>query len=184
MFVKKTSKKRRLMLHPLMDVFFILMLFFLITAASRQQNGQGLDIPVRYAVPVPDFGRTNLFLQIADKGNINEPDSVYWIDFYYAGGTGDIPDTNKFSVDEITSKFRTFAWDLRNDGRSEINVVIRCPIDLPYATAEKIKNVLFGVSCNIAGAKVDYALLAGSIEDIEVVDVNKKGKKTRLKFGD
>ena len=159
-FKELNIPKRRLVLHPLMDMFFILMLFFLIIASVRNPNPNiGEGKPYRCVIP-EQTGKATLLLQLYK-------DSVIWMDYRFMDKGADT-----ISFLQIRPGFQRFADTVREVGGGEINIAIRCPAELAYENIDNIKHLLTSITDKINGINITFALLGGSADDIDFQNIN------------
>jgi biopolymer transport protein ExbD len=171
-FKKAKAGRRKLMLFPLMDVFFILLIFFLAIAAIRfEKPGEENRTKSDYAfTPVEDNGETHILIQINPGNN-----SFTWLDSRSGNIIGQqgitAPDLTH-PLDDLKDMAREFCDQAEKCSADLINIAVRCPNDLPYGTAwdiqKTLRQAIEGDSTMAATSRftVNIALLPGSLNDI------------------
>lgn len=161
---------RRTQLHSLIDMAFILLLFFLVTSMLAKMGGseQKLAIPT----PKNEPGRAQIVIQIIDENR-----------FWYLGESARQAALeilqNTFLSDaaikeEIIKSFRTLECDrsrlwsniqalkaeAAQHSSNQYFVVIRCPDELPYGVVMDIIHALSGVD------NIQFGCVGGVLSDI------------------
>jgi len=136
-FRRFRHEKRKLMLFPLMDMFFILLLFFLINIGVESEQGEKV-----YTNVVPNEGEGKAQILIRMIGT----DQVLWLDnttFLGAWQDG-FPDSHVIPVSrqQFGDKFRHFRDVYGECLRNDVLTVICCPDDLNYRDVEGLQDSL------------------------------------------
>jgi biopolymer transport protein ExbD len=126
------------MLFPLMDMFFILLLFFLVTAGFSPKPPA--DKSVYSAVPRPDVGEAQFLLQMTS------PTKIVWLDnlTFKGSWTNDFPaaQTIGSSELELEERLNRFVREYGDCLRDNVNAVIRCPDSLTYGDIATVQENL------------------------------------------
>ena len=171
-FRRPKEIRRRLMLFPLMDVFFILLIFFLAIAAIKfEKPGRIDEIKSVYAsTPVPQMGKTHVLIQVNTDG------SFIWLD---SGSRNLIQQQGSAAFRSMTyplnllqQKAREFCDHASRCSARQINIAVRCPDDLPYGEVwdiqKSLREVIEGdsTSAQSSSFSVKVSLLPGSRDEI------------------
>lgn len=161
--------KRRLMLFPLMDMFFILLLFFLVNIGTKEKGG---DKAYKSAVPIQTMGEAQILLHMVNAY------SVLWLDnttFHQEWQQGFpqshiIPISQPVFQAKLGRFYRTYGKCLRKD----ILTVIRCPDSLNYGYVVDLQDSLSAVFRDVMdGFTPKFSLLeAGPLPSINSVTVD------------
>lgn len=168
-FRKLTQENRKIQLVSLIDLIFILLIFFIITSVLiRLTKGESkLFIPT----PKNEAGEAQIFIQMLDEYN------SLWIDhtaidtlnlYTYKLNT---PVNNEKKVNILLEKMTLNETELnlridklKRESRKypgkEYFVIIRCPEELPYNLSMNIFEKF------IDTPNIEYGCLAGSIDDV------------------
>ena len=169
-FRKLSQEKRSVPLTSLIDLIFILLIFFIISSVMiKLTKGESkLYIPT----PINEPGEAQVLIQILDE------DSYLWLDhtaidtlLFYRSQLPD-PKDHRAKVDLLLDKMTLnsqMLYDrLANLAESsnfqrnrEYFIMIRCPDHFPYYYATNIIERLAG------NPNFEYGCVAGSIEDIK-----------------
>ena len=169
-FKKRSHGNRKIQLVSLIDLIFILLIFFIMTSVLiKITRGEAkLYIPT----PKNEPGEAQVLIQILDR------DKYLWLD-HTAVDTlhryrSELPDANdsKIKVDLLLSKMVVDVTGLKNrlhDLESlsirrlnkEYFVLIRCPDDLPFYYATEIVEML------VDNPTFEYGCVSGTISDIK-----------------
>ena len=133
-----SHQKRRLVLFPLMDVFFILLIFYLFVE-QFQPMAAFVDVPKKSGL-----GQVNAVVQILDEGRYVWIDSTCLESF----GTGEINLTSERQTEFLhdlskeRGRFRadllTLDSTLKEQKLTSYAVLLRCPGNLPYAVVSEM----------------------------------------------
>ena len=168
-FRKLASEKRKIQMVSLIDLIFILLIFFIIASILiKLSKGESqLFIPT----PKIEPGEAQIFIQILDE------DNSLWIDHtaidtlnLYTYKLSDKINNaqkvdillNKMTLDKagLNDRINKLKDDSHDQPSKEYFVVIRCPEELPYHLAMNIFEKF------IDAPNIQYGCLAGSIRDI------------------
>ena len=173
--------RRKLMLFPLMDMFFILLLFFLVTAGFSPKPPA--DKSVYSAVPRPDIGEAQFLLQMTS------PSKVVWLDNLSFRGSwaSDFPQAQTVGASklELEERLNRFVDEYGDCLRDDVVAVIRCPDSLTYGDVASLQENLklafekslknHNLKMSIVGC-VDFDI---SVDSVATVD---GGKKVQLRW--
>lgn len=188
--IEETSKSK-VELIPLMDMVFILLVFFLVTMFVTQlsKQEQKLDIPT----PKNEPGRAQIMLQILPGGDF------VWIDSCATSIVNDVEDNfgylspqmlrakkveevlkrSRYTPQNFEKKLTAFVEQANADPNASYFVLIRCPNEVPYfRVVDVIKYLTDCVYHNI-----DYGCVGGTIGQIEncrQIKVVREGKRENL----
>lgn len=169
--------KRKLMLFPLMDMFFILLVFFLINIGVKSEKGEKA---YANAVPNEGLGKAQILLQMIGT------DRVLWLDnttFLGALRPG-FPQSYVISSSRqlFSDKFQNFHNQFQGCLRNEVLAVIRCPDDLDFGAVEQLQD-----SLSVAFREVmsDFTLKfslvpAGPLDSIVAEPLDQDRRRVRL----
>lgn len=156
--------RRRLMLFPLMDMFFILLLFFLVTSGfSPKPEGRTGAL---HNIASPTIGQAQVLLQLETR------DSLVWLDNsrLSAGLNAGLFGRNRIGSDglALNAQVAAYARSLETCTPPDIVIVLRCPDTLNYGFVNRIMNdVRSAFKQHVKGHGVQYSLLPGLREDID-----------------
>ena len=173
-FRKRETDRRKIELISLIDVVFLLLLFFLVTSfvihLSKQE--QKLDIPT----PKNIRGRTQILIQLMERGNffwidensvtmvrkIREEKSYLPTNLINAEILNKLLNTNSFSETGFKAKLQEFVRKADQDPRAKYFVLIRCPNEIPYF---RVVDIIKTLSSSKYG-NIKYGCVGGSIAQI------------------
>jgi biopolymer transport protein ExbD len=168
-FKKLSNENRRLPLVSLIDLIFILLIFFIVTSTMiRLTRGESrLHIPT----PKNEPGEAQILIQIIDENNYLWLDHTAIDTLYRHNRLLRKPADARAKVDLLLEKMtlNTEALMLRLDNlqeslsnglKKEYFVLIRCPEALPYFYATHIVERL------VHNPYVEFGCVAGELEDI------------------
>ena len=185
------------MLFPLMDMFFILLLFFLVTAGIEQQ--EQADPGVFYAIPVETTGKVQVLIQMIDR------DSILWLDntCFYSGWKDDFDQRNRTSISpsDLRKKVKRYLEEMGSCVGKEILAIIRCPRDLVYgdvlrleqnlqsalesSSASLVESEINSNRTTIPQRKITLGLVVGEALDIEPGEIKiLRNGKVRINWPD
>ena len=169
---KSRVARRKLMLFPLMDMFFILLLYFLVTSGISRTSGVK-KMPT--AVPVEGIGEAQILLQVVDA------DSVFWLDntsFHDRNWQGDNPASYVIPVSKVAFEqkldriYSTYGQCLRRD----MLAVIRCPNNLMYADILALQDSLSAAfKVVMRDFTLEYSVLEGEFKSVTQWKVKDQG---------
>lgn len=161
------------MLFPLMDMFFILLLYFLVTSGITRTSGVK---EFSNAVPVEGIGQAQILLQVVGA------DSVLWLDntsFHEQNWQGDNPASYVIPVSKMAfeqklgSIYSTYGQCISPG----LLAVIRCPNNLMFGDIVALQDSLsaaFKVVMRDPGFKLEYSLLEGEFNSVTNWTVQKR----------
>ncbi|MBN1783187.1 biopolymer transporter ExbD [bacterium] len=171
-FKKKYSAKQPPELVSLIDMIFILLVFFLVTSFAIKMPLQERSL----LVPTPENkpGRAQIFIQFLDE------DHLFWLDesanrdvetwdrelFYMLGDQKNreiiqrLIRKNQMPSGDFYGKLRLFVQHAKMQRNRTFFIVIRCPDHVPYVAVMKVLSILSQAD------NVEYGCLGGSIDDL------------------
>lgn len=168
---KARIARRKLMLFPLMDMFFILLLYFLVTSGITRTRGVK-ELPT--AVPVEGTGEAQIVLQVVVA------DSVLWLDntsFHEQNWQGDNPASYVIPVSKVAFEqklgriYDTYGHCLNQD----MLAVILCPNNLMYGDIVALQDSLSAAfKVVMRDFTLEYSLLEGEFKSVSDWTVKKQ----------
>lgn len=171
-FRKKKPQKETIELVSLIDMIFILLVFFLVTSFAIKMPLQERSL----MVPTPENkpGRAQILIQIIDENHIfwldesANRDVVTWNQelFYLLGDQKNreiinrLIKKNSLELRDFQYKLKLFIQDAKLYRNRTYFTVIRCPDHVPYVTVMKILSSLSQAD------NVEYGCLGGTIKDL------------------
>lgn len=166
--LSQTGRTRRLSLFPLMDMFFILLLFYLAVTLKGYQHMQ--EKASLYSTPNDEFGRAQILIQVIDRN------SVLWLDnssFTENNGGAGIISENMWRVSDLSDRMAIFEETLGPCIGREIYIVIRCPDSIEFGDVVELQNQLSQLSEEVMQDRdFRYLLMYGSIVDIRESEID------------
>ena len=191
-FKNKRKIKERVELVSLIDMIFILLVFFLVTSFVIRLPFQerGLSVPT----PENTMGRAQIMVQLLDER------TVFWLDENASELVGNIEETygylsagrlrNRILSELINTNVMTYESflgeldRLRGRANSDPNaryfVLIRCPNEIPYS---RIIEIIAKIS-DTSYRNIKYGCVGGTIRDIQecrriytVVELDSQGNR-------
>jgi len=166
---KLVHGSRRVPLVSLIDLIFILLIFFVITSIMiRLTRGESkLYIPT----PTNEPGEAQILIQIIDENNSlwldhTAIDTLYRYSHLLSPGGEPRAKVDlllaRMTIDEesLAGRLTRLRESLAGGLKKEYFVLIRCPENLPYYYATRIIEKL------VDNPYIDYGCVSGSIEDI------------------
>lgn len=173
----RRKPRRKLMLFPLMDMFFILLIFFLVTSGFSpvppEQSGTFNNVP-RTAV-----GEAQILIQV-----INEQE-IFWLDNTSFDGEwqSDFFNSNRIPMQIEFLRERLLQW-YESVGMcvgDEVLVVVRTPHELPFRSVVYLEESLKDMfESNLARFDVVFSLLPGSLDDIAIEGIDADPRQARI----
>ncbi len=161
-------QKRRLVLFPLMDVFFILLIFYLFVE-QFQPMAAFVEVPQKTGT-----GQVNAVVQILDEGR------YVWIDSTclksFAAGERRLSDERRTEflngLSEDMGQFRAdlarLDSTLKEEKLSSYSVLLRCPGALPYATVSNMVQEVDEVELKQNQYQLQLAVLGGDPSSLTI----------------
>ena len=168
-FKRSHYQKRRSMLFPLMDMFFILLLFFLVNIGTKEKGG---DKAYQSAVPIQTMGEAQILLHMINA------DSVLWLDntTFHQDWRQGFPQSHIIPISQpvFQAKLGRFYDTYGRCLRKDVLTVIRCPDSLNYGYVVDLQDSLSAVFKDVMnGFTPKFSLLeAGPLPSINSVTVD------------
>lgn len=172
-FKRFNSNNRRTQLHSLIDMAFILLLFFLVTSmiAQLKKSEQKLSIPT----PENEPGRAQILVQFIDATNflfldqtantiVEEVNRTYGFrseEFRRNMIVEILLERRKFDKPNTLDRLRRLKSRAQDNPQETYFVLIRCPDELPYFHVIDMIQAISGLP------NVHYGCVGGSFQDIE-----------------
>jgi hypothetical protein len=174
--------RRKLMLFPLMDMFFILLLYFIVTAGMhpdlRSEKG------TIHTTPVEKVGNSQIFIQVINADSLRWLDNTSFTGAWKSNFRNSNIITNTF--DALKAKLQKYYEELGNCAGTSILVTIRCPGYMDYMfinTLEKRLQSLFedilrgndesGIANKEIKRELAFNLIEGIDKDIMLKNVTR-----------
>lgn len=193
-FKNKTIQKERLELVSLIDMIFILLVFFLVTSFVIRMPLQERSLHV----PTPEntVGRAQIVVQFVDEEN------VFWLDEQASNIVSEVENNygylperqlknriisalteqNVFPYDEFEQKLEAWKNRVSQDPFSRYFVMIRCPNYIPYFRVVDVITKLTDTPFQ----NIKYGCVGGTFEQLRncrriytVVSQDSKGKRRK-----
>ncbi len=161
--------KRKLMLFPLMDMFFILLLFFLVTSGiTHHPPAEAQGFLVR--TPKPTVGEAQILLQVVSA------DSLVWLDntSFRSDWKDGLIARNKLVIEQgaIANRLGRFRDAIGMCAGRDILTVIRCPMDADYGVVVQLEQMISAAfSEEMPDREAHYSIVEGSVDEIAVNDI-------------
>ena len=174
-FKKKRRPKERVELVSLIDMVFILLVFFLVTSFVIRMPIQERSV----SIPTPEnkLGRAQIVIQYIDE------ERVFWLDEHAASIVEEVEENygylspvrlrnrilselisrNTFSVEQLEEKLKQLGVQATEDPFSRFFVLIRCPNEIPYF---RIINVIAMLS-DTPYRNIKYGCVGGTLSQIQ-----------------
>lgn len=193
-FKNKKKPKERIELVSLIDMVFILLVFFLVTsfAIRLPLQERSLSIPT----PENSLGRAQTVIQFIDD------DRVFWLDEDATSMVEEIEDSlgylsrdrlknrivtelirrNTISFNRLDEELEALRMRAEQDTFARYFVLVRCPDEVPYF---RVLDVMTKVS-NTRYSNIKYGLVGGTLEEIRecrrihtVMEVDARGRRRK-----
>ena len=163
-----SNDKRRLVLFPIMDVFFILLIFYLFVE-QYQPMAAFVDVPKKSGT-----GQVNAVVQILDE------DRYVWIDSTclnsFANNEHSLSEARRTefldglskNMDEFRADLMVLDSTLREQQLTSYSVLLRCPGNLPYAVVSSMVQTLDGVELNQNHYQLQLTVLGGASSSLSI----------------
>jgi biopolymer transport protein ExbD len=149
-FIKNKRNKEQIELISLIDMIFILLVFFLVTSFVMRMPRQ--ERKLYMPTPKNTLGRAQILIQFIDNNK------VFWLDnnassvvedieqnYGYLSSTnlrnkiiGALIKMNTISIDQLEENLAVLKQKADNSPSEKLFVLIRCPNDLPFFDVVKI----------------------------------------------
>jgi len=184
---RKHRRQRKWMLFPLMDLFFIILLFFLVVSTGGIQKEEKELLGKNALIPVSGIGKVQVVLQMIDANN------VLWLDnssFNISGWSSNFEafieqNTMETSIDAIKSKL-TIMREESNCMSDRIVAVLRTPPDLTFEEVYRFQhNLDTSMIMTLKEHELQVCPLEGVIDDIrpDRITVGDESR-VRISWGD
>ena len=172
-FIKNNGTKKKPQLHSLIDMSFILLLFFLVTSmiVQMKEKEQKLAIPT----PKNESGRAQKLVQFVNQ------DRYLYLDESASAIVEDVKGSydwqpvswqrgeimRRFSVErtmdkqQVLSNLAALKDEAKENPQATYFVLVRCPDAVPYYHVIDVIQAVSGV------ANIQYGCVGGSISDIQ-----------------
>jgi biopolymer transport protein ExbD len=193
-FKNKKKPKERIELVSLIDMVFILLVFFLVTsfAIRLPLQERSLSIPT----PENSLGRAQTVIQFIDD------DRVFWLDEDATSMVEEIEDSlgylsrdrlrnrivtelirrNTISLARLDEELERLRMRAEQDTFARYFVLVRCPDEVPYF---RVLDVMTKVS-NTRYSNIKYGLVGGTLDEIRecqrihtVLEVDARGRRRK-----
>jgi len=193
---KRTNRpgRRKLMLFPLMDMFFILLLFFLVTSGLKPNKI--VKKGNLHAAPAARIAEAQILIQMTLDGK------MLWLDntVFRSGWRAEFPARfiAEISEDAVTGRLRNFLEIYRGCSGDEVLAVIRCPGSLDYSdlrrlertlktAADSLSRVIPWYCCSPDEAiphprKIEFSIVEGSLDDIATSNISVASGRTTIEW--
>jgi biopolymer transport protein ExbD len=173
-FKRRQKKKERVELVSLMDMIFILLVFFLVTnfVIQTPPKERSLYIPV----PKNQVGRAQMLIQFIDNNH------VFWLDERSSDIVEEVESNygylsdqrlrdiilerlfteNTLTMEELASRLDAVLIEANEDPTASSFILIRCPHSVPYFV---VINIIARLS-ETQYSNVKYGCVSGTIEEI------------------
>lgn len=172
------------MLFPLMDMFFILLLFFLVTSGFKPR--EPAEPGHLNAIPKVGTGKAQILLQMIDK------DNLIWLDntCFGAGWKGKFPEgfATTLTSENLLEKLDNYIESFGICAGNKILVVIRAPDSLNWGDINKLElsmestlDSLIGLKTQginspwatvMSGKKLEFSLVEGPADSLLARNIN------------
>ena len=193
-FKKKRGQKTRVELVSLIDMIFILLVFFLVTSFVNRAPLQER----RMYVPSPEnvLGRAQIVIQFVDE------DRAFWLDESASSVVEDIEERfgylspprlrtrilselisrNIISTGQLAGKLEQLRERANQDPFARFFVLIRCPNEIPYF---RVIDVIAKIS-DTSYRNIKYGCVGGTLEQMQrcrriytVVETDEQGRRRK-----
>ena len=193
-FKNKKKPKERIELVSLIDMVFILLVFFLVTSFAIRQPLQERSL----SIPTPEnrLGRAQTVIQFIDENR------AFWLDEDATSMVEEIEDSlgylsqdrlrnrivtelirrNTISFDRLDEELDHLRMRAEQDTFARYFVLVRCPDEVPYF---RVLDVMTKVS-NTRYSNIKYGLVGGTLDEIRecrriytVVEVDARGRRRK-----
>ncbi|MCK4626598.1 MAG: hypothetical protein KAV00_14870 [Phycisphaerae bacterium] len=163
-----SNHKRRLVLFPLMDVFFILLMVYLFVE-QYQPVAAFVDVPKRTGT-----GQVNAVVQVLDEGR------YVWIDSTclnsFATGEHSLSEErlteflNDLSKDKgrFRADLKVLDSTLKKQKLTSYAVLLRCPGNLPYTVVSKMVQTIDSVELKQSQYQLHLTVLGGEASSLSI----------------
>lgn len=184
-FRRISHDNRRIQMTSLIDLIFILLIFFVISSILiKLTTGES-----KLYVPTPknEPGEAQILIQILDGGHYLWLDHTAIDTLRFYSQHRQLPSANNYNVDLLLSKMTLNSEqvdqrldDLKNASAGRLNkdyfVLIRCPEEQPYYLATNI------IEKMLDAPNLEYGCVAGTIDDIRASKVLVQGNIMQIDF--
>lgn len=173
-FKDKKNPEERIELVSLIDMVFILLVFFLVTSFAIQLPLQERSL----SIPTPEnrLGRAQIMIQFIDENR------VFWLDEDAASAVAEIEDSlgflsqdrlknriisglirrNTISIERLDEELQHLRERAEQDTFARYFVMVRCPDEVPYY---RVLDVMTKVS-DTRYSNIKYGLVGGTLDEI------------------
>ena len=170
-FRTRPEVKRQIILTSLTDMFFILLMFYLVVQSGGAQSA---SIKTQIKVPMSATGKVNVLLQLM------RPNQYLWLDTSAIGEfqTGvrpaDFERRHTFNFDDLSSAIGQFKKLHAHDNTECYHVMIRCSNALDYRDVQQVMDLLVGkTGSDVSKGDLD-AVFAAKLQ-LSVIGYNGRG---------
>jgi biopolymer transport protein ExbD len=182
-FKRQKARNRMAELISLIDVVFLLLIFFLVTSLFIPPS----SIEYKLHVPTPDNRpgkEAQILIQLLGEGRylwIDEH-SVDVIERAAGGGTSGIKRgllrSGTINDSQLQSRLEALLRKAGRNAQANYFVVVRCPNEIPYFRVINIINTLL----NSGRENIKCGCVGGSIEDISRINVAERGTRRNIEI--
>lgn len=172
--------RRKLMLFPLMDMFFILLLFFLVTSGFSPDPPEERGTFI--STPNPALGEAQILLQVVS------PDSSIWLDNTAFSGSwekGTLLTRNgvHHDIESLTRRFERFRRMVGMCAGRTILTAVRCPDNLVYGDIDRLQsNLEAAFAKTIPGYELTFGLVPGTADQILIDSIAGGGDRVEIRW--
>jgi biopolymer transport protein ExbD len=162
------NHKRRLVLFPLIDIFFILLIFYLFVE-QFQPMAAFVDVPKKTGT-----GQVNAVVQVLDEGRYVWIDSTCFNSF--ATGERSLSEDRRTEfLNNLSQDMGRFRADLlvldstlKEQKLTSYAVLLRCPGNLPYSVVSNMVQAIDEVELGQSQYQLQLAVLGGEASSLSI----------------
>ncbi len=172
--------RRKLMLFPLMDMFFILLLFFLVTSGFSPDPPE--ERGTFSGTPNPAMGEAQILLQVVS------PDSSIWLDNTSFSGSWNTPNLLSINgvhhdLESLTRRLQRFQRMVGNCAGRTILTAVRCPDNLVYGDIDRLQsNLGAAFAKTMPGYELTFGLVPGTADQILIDSIDGGGDRVEIRW--
>jgi hypothetical protein len=168
------------MLFPLMDMFFILLLFFLVTSGFSPDPPE--EEGTFSSTPNPAMGEAQILLQVVSA------DSSIWLDNTSFSGSwqgSDLLSRNgvRHDIESLTKRLERFRRMVGQCAGRTILTAMRCPDDLVYSDIDRLQsNLEMAFEQTMGGYELTFGLVPGTADQILIDSISSQDDRIEIRW--
>ena len=182
MFYKRELRaKRKLFIFPLMDMFFILLVFYFMVERGSNEVLRDIGLP-----KITGYGEAHTLIQVIDEDQFLYLDSSAISAYAKKSSLGAFLQSNRVDSAGLSRRIDRLLTGLETSDIPNHLILVRCPDNLTYRTVREVINMIVGENTGDykARRRILLSVMAGSYESLGFGRGREEGREyLEIRFG-